>query len=84
MWDDDSPTFFFDQEGHRLAARRSIDTGLWRLMICGMSNSADVIAKPLANLDEWEDDVKTRYPEPGVPAFNATDPTKKQEHPAKP
>src|SRR5688572_27376284 len=36
-------------------------------------------AKPLTNLDEWEDDVKERYPEPGVPAFSATDPSKKKE-----
>jgi inositol oxygenase len=38
-----------------------------------------VIHAPLANLDEWEDDVKARYPEPGVPAFHATDPAKKKE-----
>ena len=36
-------------------------------------------AKPLASLDEWEEDVKDRYPEPGVPAFQATDPDKKKE-----
>src|SRR3954466_13420089 len=39
----------------------------------------NIVAAPLHNLDEWEEDVKTRYPEPGVPAFNATDPEKKQE-----
>src|SRR3954466_9084285 len=36
-------------------------------------------AKPLASLDEWEDDVKDRYPEPGVAAFKSTDPEKKKE-----
>ena len=36
-------------------------------------------AQPLASLDEWEDDVKARYPQPGAPAFNATDPAKKKE-----
>ena len=36
-------------------------------------------AQPLASLDEWEDDVKARYPQPGTPAFNATDPAKKKE-----
>ena len=39
----------------------------------------NIVAAPLNNLDEWEEDVKTRYPEPGVPAFNATDPKKKEE-----
>src|SRR4051812_37529784 len=38
---------------------------------------------PLQNLDEWEDDLKRRYPEPANSgagaAFNATDPNKKQE-----
>jgi len=36
---------------------------------------------PLQSLDEWEDFVKDRYPEPGKPAlpFKATDPEKKQE-----
>jgi inositol oxygenase len=36
-------------------------------------------ARPLASLDEWESDLKARYPEPGVPAFKATDPEKKKE-----
>ncbi len=36
-------------------------------------------AQPLASLDEWEDDLKTRYPEPGKPAFQAVDPDKKKE-----
>lgn len=36
-------------------------------------------AQPLASLDEWEDDLKQRYPEPGGPAFRATDPDKKKE-----
>ena len=36
-------------------------------------------AQPLASLDEWEEDVKARYPQPGTPAFNATDPNKKKE-----
>ncbi len=37
--------------------------------------------KPLANLDEWEDFVKDRYDEPGLPAkeFRAIDPEKKKE-----
>ena len=35
---------------------------------------------PLQSLEEWEDFVKERYPEPsGKPAFNATDPNKKKE-----
>lgn len=34
---------------------------------------------PLQSLDEWEDFVKEVYPEPGKPAFKATDPTKKKE-----
>jgi inositol oxygenase len=36
---------------------------------------------PLANLDEWEDDLKRRYPEPADQAakFQATDPDKQQE-----
>ena len=37
------------------------------------------VPKPLASLDEWEDDLKARYPQPGVPAFNATDPNKTKE-----
>jgi inositol oxygenase len=43
--------------------------------------SPDVQA-PLASLDEWEDFLKTRYPEPtesGAAAFRATDPEKKKE-----
>src|SRR5436190_9457395 len=36
-------------------------------------------AKPLASIEEWEHDVKERYPEPGVSAFNATDPNKTKE-----
>ena len=38
-------------------------------------------AQPLASLEEWEDFVKERYPEPGQPAkeFKATDPNKKEE-----
>jgi inositol oxygenase len=39
----------------------------------------NIVAAPLNNLDEWEEDVKARYPEPGAPAFNATDPNKKEE-----
>src|SRR5262247_2549069 len=36
---------------------------------------------PLANLEEWEEFLKDRYPEPGTPAreFQATDPNKKHE-----
>jgi inositol oxygenase len=33
---------------------------------------------PLGNLEEWEDFLKERYPEPGKP-FQAVDPNKKQE-----
>ena len=36
-------------------------------------------AQPLTSLDEWEDDVKARYPEANKPAFEATDPNKKKE-----
>lgn len=38
-------------------------------------------AQPLANLDEWEDDLKRRYPEPAGAdkPFRATDPEKKEE-----
>lgn len=36
-------------------------------------------AKPLANLEEWEDFLKTRYPETGTKTFQATDPNKKKE-----
>lgn len=43
-----------------------------------MSTSANE-NKPLQSLDEWEDFVKDVYPEPGKPAFKATDPDKKQE-----
>ena len=37
--------------------------------------------QPLKSLDEWEDFVKERYPEPGQPAreFQAIDPNKKEE-----
>lgn len=38
--------------------------------------------KPLGSLDEWEDFLKTRYPEPGATpaaAFRATDPDKQEE-----
>jgi hypothetical protein len=35
-------------------------------------------AQPLGSLDEWEDDLKNRYPEPGTPQFKATDPEKKK------
>ena len=44
--------------------------------------ATDPVNAPLANLEEWEDFLKTRYPEPvGTPAkpFNATDPNKKTE-----
>lgn len=36
---------------------------------------------PLSSLDEWEDDLKRRYPEPAQPAagFRATDPAKQPE-----
>jgi inositol oxygenase len=36
---------------------------------------------PLQSLEEWEDFLKDRYPEPGKPAkeFQATDPNKKKE-----
>src|SRR3954464_7131870 len=37
---------------------------------------------PLSNLEEWEDFLKERYPEPAAGAatpFNASDPEKKQE-----
>ena len=39
---------------------------------------------PLANLEEWEDFLKTRYPEPAAPSqpakpFQATDPAKQKE-----
>jgi inositol oxygenase len=42
-----------------------------------MSNSNE----PLAGLEEWEDFLKVRYPEPGKPEtnFQATDPEKKKE-----
>jgi inositol oxygenase len=33
---------------------------------------------PLGGLDEWEDDVKRRYPRPDSTAFRATDPDKKE------
>ena len=39
-------------------------------------------AAPLQDLEEWEDFLKTRYPEPAgtaAPAFQATNPDKKQE-----
>jgi len=36
-------------------------------------------AQPLASLDEWEEDLKSRYPEAGKPQFKATDPEKKKE-----
>lgn len=42
-----------------------------------MSN-AETTKTPLQSLDEWEDFVKERYPEPGKP-FKATDPDKKKE-----
>src|SRR6516164_6324461 len=37
--------------------------------------------RPLAGLEEWEDFLKERYPEPATPAkaFQATDPNKKKE-----
>jgi hypothetical protein len=36
---------------------------------------------PLQSLEEWEDFLKDRYPEPGKPAkeFQATDPTRKRK-----
>lgn len=47
------------------------------------SKPLDVEPAPLASLDEWEDDLKRRYPEPADDAptkhFVATDPNKKQE-----
>ena len=38
-------------------------------------------ATPLQNLEEWEDFLKTRYPEPAAVTqpFRATDPEKKEE-----
>ena len=44
--------------------------------------ATDSVNAPLANLDEWEDFLKTRYPEPATQptrTFNATDPEKKTE-----
>ncbi|MCI0745734.1 MAG: inositol oxygenase [Verrucomicrobia subdivision 3 bacterium] len=35
--------------------------------------------KPLNGLEEWEDFVKSRYPESGAQPFKATDPNKKEE-----
>ena len=47
-----------------------------------MSQTKQADAAPLANLDEWEDDLKRRYPEPAEDAptrhFVATDPDKKE------
>jgi len=34
---------------------------------------------PLRNLEEWEDFLKERYPEPTTSAFQAVDPEKKKE-----
>jgi len=45
-------------------------------------NSTTNSNAPLANLEEWEDFLKTRYPEPAAPGatpFRATDPEKKKE-----
>src|ERR1041385_1361876 len=54
-----------------------IDRRTGVINIGDMSNN--IVAAPLNNLDEWEEDLKVRYPEPGAPAFNATDPDKKKE-----
>lgn len=48
------------------------------------STSATQLKTPLDNLDEWEDFLKERYPEPAAPQnttrpFQATDPDKKKE-----
>lgn len=40
-------------------------------------NNVSAESKPLENLEEWEDFLKTRYPE--KPQFQAVDPNKKQE-----
>lgn len=46
-----------------------------------MSNNSDqVAANPLQSLDEWEDFLKDRYPDPSAAnGFKATDPEKKKE-----
>jgi len=47
-----------------------------------MSNSAKItnLKTPLQNLDEWEDFLKERYPQPGSNApFQATNPNKARE-----
>ena len=48
-----------------------------------MSQTKPAVAAPLNSLDEWEDDLKRRYPEPAENAptrkFVATDPNKKKE-----
>jgi inositol oxygenase len=54
-----------------------IDTKPLMPTMTDMSNN--IVAAPLNNLDEWEEDLKVRYPEPGGPAFNAIDPEKKKE-----
>ena len=46
------------------------------------AESKPVQTAPLANLEEWEDFLKERYPEPGTPAaksFQTIDPEKKQD-----
>jgi inositol oxygenase len=50
--------------------------------ICLMSISKTEAAAPLENLEEWEDFLKTRYPDPAASStkpFLATDPEKKKE-----
>jgi len=47
-----------------------------------MKNPSPAAAGPLQNLEEWEDFLKTRYPEPAQPGdkpFRAIDPEKKEE-----
>jgi inositol oxygenase len=43
-----------------------------------MFDEAPASSNPLRDLDEWEQDLKRRYPEPAS-SFQATDPDKKQE-----
>lgn len=72
-------------QAKQISACLGIDSAARRAKVQTMSNTTGQTSQhaPLQSLEEWEDFVKSRYPEPGKPAvdkpFQAIDPNKKKE-----
>src|SRR5687767_4950348 len=70
-----SPVRVAQSDGQQRENANSVQDTMSKPAISAESNA------PLQNLEEWEDFLKERYPEPasGSTAFKATDPEKKKE-----